>query len=113
LCSCRYAGYSLRAVARILAAAGSRRVQNELRTMLQLVRAMAGIADVVAQLREAQQRLHQAEAARTAAAHLSTYQPPAVPFSGAQHADQPATAAAGVTTLSRPAQMGRSRPRGR
>ena len=69
-------GYSLRAVARILAATGSRREQNELHAMLQLVRAMAGIADAVAELRDAQQRLHQADAARQAAAHLATYQPP-------------------------------------
>jgi hypothetical protein len=97
-------GYSLRAVARILPAAGGRREQNELHAMLQLVRAMAGIADAVAQLRHAEQRLYQAEAARTVAAHLATYQPPVVPLSGVQHANQPMT----VTTLSRPAGMGRS-----
>jgi hypothetical protein len=106
-------GYSLRAVARILATAGSRGEQNELHAMLQLVRAMAGIADAVAQLRDAQQRLHQADAARQAAANLATYRPPAVPLSGIRHADRPTAVAAGVTTLSHPAQLGRSHWRGR
>jgi hypothetical protein len=68
-------GYSLRAVARILAATRSRSAQNDLHEMLKLVRAVAGIADAVAQLRETQQRLHQAAAARQAAACLATYQP--------------------------------------
>jgi hypothetical protein len=106
-------GHSLRAVARILAATGSRRQQNQLHAMLQLVRAMAGIADAVVQLRGAQQLLHQADAARTASAHLAAYQLPAVPLSTVQHADQPTTVAAGVTTLSRPAHPGRGHSRGR
>jgi hypothetical protein len=106
-------GYTLRAVARILAAAGSRREQNELHAMLQLVGAVARVADAVADLRDAQQRLHQADAARQTAAVLAAYQPPAVPLSGRQHANQPTAVAAGVTTLGRPAQRGRSHPRGR
>ena len=45
--------------------------------MLRVVRAMAGIADAITDLRTAQQRLHQAHAARLAAAALRTYTPPA------------------------------------
>ena len=68
--------YPLRTIGRILAAAGSRREQNDLCAMMQLVRAVAGIADAVAEFRIVQQRLHQAAAARQAAAHLAAYQPP-------------------------------------
>jgi hypothetical protein len=104
-------GYLLRTVARIIAATGSRREQNELHAMLQLVRAMAGMADVVAQRRDAQQRLFQAYAARQAAADLAAYQPPAVSRSFARPANHPIPAAEGVTTLSRPSQLGRSHRR--
>jgi hypothetical protein len=106
-------GYPLRGIARILAATGSRREQNELHAMLQLVRAMAGIADAVAQLRDTQRRLYQAEAARRTAADLATYQPPAAPLLGVHHADQPMAVVAGLTTVNGPTQMGRGHPRGR
>lgn len=42
--------------------------------MMQLVRAMAGLADSVAEFRTVQHRLHQAATARQAAADLAAYQ---------------------------------------
>ena len=69
-------GYALRTIARILAATGSRRGQSDVHAMMQLVRAVAGIADALAECRNVQQRVHQAAAARQAAAHLAAYQPP-------------------------------------
>jgi hypothetical protein len=44
--------------------------------MLSLVRAMAGLTDALADIRAAQQRAHQADAARAAAVLLHTYTPP-------------------------------------
>jgi hypothetical protein len=71
-------GYPLRSIARLIAsgATGRQREQRELEAMLRLVRAMAGLAAAVGDLRDAQHRLHQGEAARAAATHLTTYRPP-------------------------------------
>ena len=99
-------GYPLRTIARILAAAGSRREQNDLRAMMQLVRAMAGIADAVAELRAFQQHLNQAEAARQAAAFLGAYQPPQ-PATVALPVYLPLTVAVGPTAPNHPTQRGR------
>jgi hypothetical protein len=69
-------GYSLRALARILAIAGARPSQSDLQAMLHLVRSIAGIADAVVQLRDGQQRLYQAQEAQAAATLLRDYRPP-------------------------------------
>jgi hypothetical protein len=99
-------GYPLRTIARILAASGSRREQNDFHAMMQLVRAMAGIADAVAEFRNAQKRLHQAAAAWQAAAHLVAYQPPqaaAVAFP----AELPLTVAVSLAAPNHPTRHGR------
>jgi hypothetical protein len=70
------AGFSLRTMARILAVAGSRREQNDLHAMMQLIRAIAGVVDAIAEFRTVQQHFHEAVAARQAAAYLATYRPP-------------------------------------
>ena len=72
-------GRSLRVIARLLATAGGTgrgREQRELDTMLELVRAIAGLADAIGDIRQAQQRRHQADAARMTATALTAYQPP-------------------------------------
>jgi hypothetical protein len=74
--------------------------------MMQLVRAMAGIADAVAEFRNVQQRLSQAAAARQAAAHLANYVPPqlaAVSFPAAL----PLTVAASLAAPNHPTRHGR------
>jgi len=99
-------GYPLRAIARILAAAGSRREQNDLHAMMQLVRAMAGIADAVVEFRTVQQRLHQAAAAQQAAAHLVAYRP-SRPAAVAFPTDLPRTVAVSLAAPNHPTQHGR------
>jgi hypothetical protein len=99
-------GYPLRTIARILAATGSRREQNDLHAMMQLVRAMAGIADAVADLRAVQQRLSQVAAARQAAAHLAAYQAPQ-PDAVAVSADLPLTVGTSLAASNHPTRHGR------
>jgi hypothetical protein len=69
-------GFALRAIARLLYLTGHRHDDGQLEAMLHLVRAMAELTDTLADLRAAQQRAHQADAARAAAALLHTYTPP-------------------------------------
>ena len=73
-------GYALRTITRLVhhTARSSRRGHQELQAMLRLIRAMAGLADALAELRIGQQRLHQAHTAHAAAAVLRDYQPPAL-----------------------------------
>lgn len=101
-------GYALRVIARLLttAARGSRR-QRDLDAMLQLVRAVAGIADAIADLRSAQQRLHQADAARLAAVALNAYEPPPQPVGEAPPGPAHTTLSAALAASRRPSQRGR------
>jgi hypothetical protein len=72
-------GFALRSLARLVHATGSpgrRRHQRDIEALLRLIRAVAGLADALADLRAAQQRLHQADIARTAAQALRGYTPP-------------------------------------
>jgi hypothetical protein len=69
-------GFALRAIARLLHATGDRRDDRQLEALLTLVRAMSELTDTLADLRAAQQRADQADAARAAAALLNTYTPP-------------------------------------
>jgi hypothetical protein len=72
------AGDSLRAVARLVALTG-RAARDETTQVLALVANLAALAEAVAQLRQAQQRLAQASAARTAADQLRALAPPPAP----------------------------------
>jgi hypothetical protein len=74
--------------------------------MMQLVRAMAGIADAVAEFRTVQQRLDQAATAQQAAAHLAAYQPPQQVAVGVP-ADLPLAVVAGPVAPNRPTARGR------
>jgi hypothetical protein len=68
----------LRSIGRLIAVAG--RVNDkdkDTRTVLRLILALAGIADALAEIREAQRRLHQRQAAREAASYLRSYWLPA------------------------------------
>jgi hypothetical protein len=99
-------GYLLRTITRIHAVAGIRREQSELHAMTQFVRAMARMAAAIAELREVQQRLHQAAAARQAEARLSSYrppQPPGIPFP----AGVALTVAVGLAVPNHPTRHGR------
>jgi hypothetical protein len=73
-------GYSLRSVARLVRTSRptgrAGHGHRELEAMLRIVRAMAGLADAISDLRAAQQRLHQADAAHLAAVALRAYTPP-------------------------------------
>ncbi|MFK3984515.1 relaxase/mobilization nuclease domain-containing protein [Micromonospora sp. NPDC050397] len=62
----------LRAMSRLIAAAGRLTSEDDTTAALQLVLRMSMIADNLANLREAQERLHQAQAARQAAEYLHT-----------------------------------------
>jgi hypothetical protein len=81
-------GYPLRAIARLVntTTRGSAvaRGQRELKAMLRLIRTTAKLADAVADLRAAHERLHQAHAAIAAATALRAYTPP--PATASQHA---------------------------
>jgi hypothetical protein len=77
-------GYPLRATARLITQLGRARTNRDLDHALALVAAMARFADTLAELSQALQRHHQAEAARTAAttlrtADLTTSPPPPAP----------------------------------
>jgi hypothetical protein len=72
-------GYALRTITRLVhhTTENSRHGHQEMQAMLRIIRAMAGLADAIGELRSAQQRLHQAHTAQAAAAVLRGYQPPA------------------------------------
>lgn len=67
-------GYELRAAARLVAVMGELSGGQATAEALKLVRSLARLADAIAELRTARQRLHQADAA-LAAAHLRSYAP--------------------------------------
>ncbi|MBX6724114.1 MAG: relaxase, partial [Dactylosporangium sp.] len=72
-------GFALRSLARLVHATGGpgqHRHQRDIEALLQLIRAMAGLADALAELHAAKQRLHQADTARAAAQALRGYTPP-------------------------------------
>ncbi|WP_431726934.1 relaxase/mobilization nuclease domain-containing protein [Verrucosispora sp. TAA-831] len=67
----------LRAMARLIAATGTVSRDRDTVAALHLVFTVAALAESLADLRKAQDRLHQARAARHAAGHLPLYHPPA------------------------------------
>jgi hypothetical protein len=101
-------GHALRVIARLLTtAAGGSRGQRDLDAMLRLVRAIAGIADAIADLRRAQQRLHQADAARLATATLVAYEPPPQPAGEAPRGQARTTLSTALGASQRPPRRGR------
>jgi hypothetical protein len=70
----------LRAIARVIGLMGAITNDEDAVAMLQLLKAIAGLADSLADLREAQHRRHQARDARTVAARLRAYALPASSF---------------------------------
>jgi len=64
-----------RAMARLVALMGALTGDDERMAAIQLINALAGLADNLADIRESRQRLHQAHAARTAAAQIRAYLP--------------------------------------
>jgi hypothetical protein len=69
----------LRAMARLIAVMGTLSRDRDTLAALHLVLTLAALAESLADLRGAQDRLHQARAARHAAGQLRQYQPPAGP----------------------------------
>jgi hypothetical protein len=101
-------GHPLRIIARLLSTSAARgREQRDLDAMLQLVRAIAGIADTIGDLRHAQQRLHQADAAYMAAVAIKAYQPPTLPPRETSRDQPQRTLSATMTTSPRPLRHGR------
>jgi hypothetical protein len=66
----------LRSMARLISVMGAIREDTDTTAVLHLILNIAAIAEHLADIREAQQRLHQAQAARNAARLLSQYGPP-------------------------------------
>jgi hypothetical protein len=66
------AGYRLRAIARLIAILGPARTDRDLDQALALIASIARFADTLGDLHRAMQRLHRADAARTAATALRT-----------------------------------------
>ncbi|MFY1633744.1 relaxase/mobilization nuclease domain-containing protein [Solwaraspora sp. WMMB335] len=93
----------LRSMSRLIAAAGRLTSEDDTTAALQLILRLSMIADNLANLREAQDRLHQAQAARQAAENLRAV------------AANAATALAGARagTVPAPATRERGQPRGR
>ncbi|MFC0532825.1 relaxase/mobilization nuclease domain-containing protein [Phytohabitans kaempferiae] len=71
-----YAG-QLRSMARLISVMGAVSEDTDTTAALHLILNIAAIAEYLADIREAQQRLHQSQAARAAASLLSRYAPPA------------------------------------
>lgn len=76
----------LRTLARLITAMGRLTSDDDTAAALHLLLTMAMFADNLADLREAQQRLHQARAARHAAEHLRTIAGDTAPRAGVHHA---------------------------
>jgi hypothetical protein len=77
-------GAELRAIARLISVMGRLTNDHDTATALQLVLQMSILADTLADLREAQQRLHQAHAARHAAETLRGVAAAGAPVPGSQ-----------------------------
>jgi hypothetical protein len=69
----------LRAMARLIAVIGAASRDQDTTAALHLIYTLAALAETLADLRQAQDRLHQARAARQAAGQLRDYLPPAGP----------------------------------
>jgi hypothetical protein len=83
------AGYGLRATARLIARLGPARTDRDLDQALALIASIARFADALADLHQALQRLHQADAARAAAKAMRAVElsrAPTAPAQVARHA---------------------------
>jgi len=89
----------LRAMARLVAVIGTLSRDRDTVAALHLVFTLAAFAESLADLREAQDRLHQAQAARHAAGHLRDFRPP----TGAATARTPDARSAQPITPGQPA----------
>ncbi len=68
---------TLRAMARLIRVMGALSLDRDTMAALHLIYTLAALAETLADLREAQDRLHQAQAAHHAAGQLRAYHPPA------------------------------------
>ncbi|GAA4736007.1 relaxase/mobilization nuclease domain-containing protein [Phytohabitans rumicis] len=98
----------LRAMARLIAIWGTLSRDQDTIAALQFLHAVAAFAETLADLREAQEQLHQAQAARHAIGRLRAYQLPAGPLDARPPSHQP-TQQAAPALAPWPAQRGRHR----